>query len=208
MPENPPIEIEHWPWPIKIYTLGRFSILIDGKLLKFKRKTQQRPLELLKALIALGGHAVFKERLIDALWPEAEGDAGEQTFAMTLHRLRTIIGHGAIKREGSRLTFDNRLVWTDIWVVERLLNNAKRIGADHPEAGPFIEKITSFYQGSFLKYEETRPWMLPTRERLRDRLKRCLLLRRRHLSKIGAHDAAREVDDEMIHGMLEVDGGV
>jgi len=30
VPESPPVEAEAWPWPIKILTLGRFEVLLDG----------------------------------------------------------------------------------------------------------------------------------------------------------------------------------
>ncbi|HMA66584.1 MAG TPA: hypothetical protein VKO20_02085, partial [Desulfosalsimonadaceae bacterium] len=30
-PETPPLEIPNWPWPVKIYTLGRFALVRDGR---------------------------------------------------------------------------------------------------------------------------------------------------------------------------------
>jgi hypothetical protein len=51
----PSLEVDAWPWPIKIYSLGHFSVLKDGAPIRFARRTQKRPLELLQALIAFGG---------------------------------------------------------------------------------------------------------------------------------------------------------
>ena len=31
-PEEPPVDIDAWPWPVRIHTLGRFELLRDGKL--------------------------------------------------------------------------------------------------------------------------------------------------------------------------------
>ena len=58
VPENPPVHLENWPWPLKVYTLGQFLIYKDGQPLRFSRKAQKKPLELLQALIAAGarGH--------------------------------------------------------------------------------------------------------------------------------------------------------
>ena len=45
---NPPIdeiEIENWPWPIKLYTLGRFSLLVDDKPLQFSKRCRKSPLK-------------------------------------------------------------------------------------------------------------------------------------------------------------------
>lgn len=59
VPDNQYIYSEKWPWPLKIYTLGRFGIVKDGRHLlsnvQFQRKAKHRPVELLKAIIALGG---------------------------------------------------------------------------------------------------------------------------------------------------------
>ena len=55
VPEKPALHLENWPWPLKIFTLGRFELLKDGKPIQFARKAQEKPLALLKALIALGG---------------------------------------------------------------------------------------------------------------------------------------------------------
>ena len=74
VPESPPVEVEAWPWPIKIFTLGRFEVLRDGEPVRFARKVQRKPLALLKALIAFGGRTVREDLVMDALWPEAEGD--------------------------------------------------------------------------------------------------------------------------------------
>ncbi|MFO7838649.1 MAG: hypothetical protein R6X08_04010 [Desulfosalsimonadaceae bacterium] len=41
IPESPPLETESWPWPIKIYTLGRFTLVRDGKPLDFTDKKQR-----------------------------------------------------------------------------------------------------------------------------------------------------------------------
>jgi LuxR family maltose regulon positive regulatory protein len=42
--------------PVTIFTLGRFSLLINGEPADFGRKAPKRPLELLKVIIAQGGH--------------------------------------------------------------------------------------------------------------------------------------------------------
>ena len=67
IPEKPPLHLENWPWPLKIYTLGRFELSKDGKPLQFSGKVQKKPLLLLKAMIALGGKDIREERLRFAL---------------------------------------------------------------------------------------------------------------------------------------------
>lgn len=57
-------EVECWPWPVRIYTLGRLSVVIEGEPLIFEGKTQRKPLELLKAVLAHGGRAVDQGTLM------------------------------------------------------------------------------------------------------------------------------------------------
>ena len=92
IPDTPMQHIENWPWPIRIYTLGRFVIVKKGNPVKFHKKTQQKPMDLLKAIIALGGRDVSEEELTDLLWPDADGDSAHRVFDTTLYRLRHLLG--------------------------------------------------------------------------------------------------------------------
>lgn len=151
---------EAWPWPVKVYTLGRFELVVDGKPVTFGRKAQKRPLDLLKALIAFGGRDVRDTRVIEALWPEAEGDAARQALAMALKRLRTLLGRDeAVLLSERRLTLDPRLCWVDVWALERGLAQ----GAKDPDA---VAAPLALYRGSFLESDDAS-WALSLRERLR-----------------------------------------
>ena len=80
-------------YPVRIHTLGRFSVQLHHQQLHHqvvvtKQTRQQRPMELLQALIALGGRGISTELLSQLLWPDADGDAASTTFDVTLHRLR------------------------------------------------------------------------------------------------------------------------
>ena len=87
MPATPPVEVENWPWPVRVYTFGRFGIVKNGELIKFPRRAQQKPVEFLKTLIAFGGRDVSEAQLVDVLWPETDGDSAHRAFDTTLHRL-------------------------------------------------------------------------------------------------------------------------
>src|SRR6185295_3537527 len=79
-------------WPIRI----------------FARKVQKRPLELLQALLALGGTDVAVSTLTEALWSDAEGDAAYHAFENTLYRLRQLLGAaGALVLSGGKLSLDS-----------------------------------------------------------------------------------------------------
>ncbi|MBI5406972.1 MAG: hypothetical protein HZA18_04675 [Nitrospirae bacterium] len=188
VPDTPTQHIESWPWPIRIYTLGRFMILIDDSPVKFSRKMPKMTLELLKALIALGGRDVDEEDLTDLLWPDADGDGAHRVFETTLCRLRKLLGfEKAIELRGARLTIDSSHCWIDLWAFERLIGELnKEVNSGYTEKTTLLfEKAISLYQGGFLAGDEDNPRCASTRERLRDQLTRHICGMGRYLEQSG-----------------------
>jgi LuxR family maltose regulon positive regulatory protein len=185
-PDAAAVHIEHWPWPVRIYTLGRFTVLVDHTPVRSRRKAQHKPLELLKALIAQGGRDVGEDTLIELLWPDAEGDAARRAFDVTLHRLRKLLGNDqAVLLHERKLSLNNRLCWVDSWALERLLSETEAILAD-PHADPqgsalarYTERIQALYHGPFLGKDFAAAWAISQRERLRSRYLR-------HVTAAGA----------------------
>lgn len=107
---------ENWPYPIKIYTLRKFEIVKDGKLLEFSGKVQKKPLELLKLLIDCGGQTT-EGYISDALWPEAGGDMAHNSFKMAVSRLRNLIGKESIKYQDGKISLNPNCCWVDTLAV-------------------------------------------------------------------------------------------
>ncbi len=172
IPEKPLLHLKSWPWPLKIFTLGRFEILKDGKPLRFSRKVQEKPLQMLKVLISLGGKEVGEDLIEDILWPENEGDLSRQSFSTTLHRLRHLLGYEkSLERQEGTLTLNDRLCWVDIWAFEDLLRQAEeglRKGSTD-SAIRKMEKALEIYTGPFLSREADQPWAVSANERVRNK---------------------------------------
>jgi len=175
-PANP--DLEEWPWPVKVYTLGRFGLLEEDRPVEFGRKVQQKPLALLKALVALGGRDVPDGRLAEILWPEAEGDLAHKSFEVVLSRLRKLLGNEEtlVLKEG-HLSLSNRHCWVDVWAFARLPGQAEkaRKGGRGPEAIRLFEKALSLYRGPFLQSEDMACAASP-REKLRSGFLRAVAL--------------------------------
>ncbi|MBP7113625.1 MAG: winged helix-turn-helix domain-containing protein [Nitrosomonas sp.] len=155
-------ECDHWPWPIKIFTLGKFEIQRDDVPLRFPGKAQHKPLELLKYLCASGGKAVNQDRIIDALWPDSMGDAAEQALRTTLHRLRKLLRHDqAIVIEDKHLSLDFGYVWTDCGVFDHIAHH-QSVTNDRIS----LQQALNYYHGHFLE-GETSPWAITFRNQLR-----------------------------------------
>jgi len=183
--------------PVRVYTLGRFSVQVCGNALIHKQSRQQRPLELLQALIAFGGRDVGVELLCQALWPDADGDLAKNTFDVTLHRLRRLFGNNELfLLRDHRLTLNSQLAWVDAWLFERLVNHAERL---LPRTGePLVirqldrvnERLLTLYHGNFLERESANAWSLTMRERLRSKLLRHILDHGRIWEPLGEWERA------------------
>ena len=166
--------------PVRIHTLGRFSVQLQGRPLTGSvRPRYQRSLELLQALIALGGRDVHAELLSQALWPDAEGDKALNAFDVTLHRLRQLLGiESLLLVRERRLTLNSELAWVDAWTFERLVNHAERLlvrirePAVARQLARCEDRMLNLYQGAFLEREAAQTWSLSLRERLRSKLLR------------------------------------
>jgi ATP/maltotriose-dependent transcriptional regulator MalT len=177
-----PAHVENWPWPLMINTLGKFELHRDGKPLSFTGKSPKKPLELLMAIVSMGGENVRNERIKDRLWPDAEGDKAQSAFTSALSRLRTLIGKEmAVQVHDGMVSLDPRHCQVDVWAFEQLADLAeKRQDKGHDAVGdennPWAEKAIAMYGGPFLAEVEDQPWIIPMRERLSLRYRRLVML--------------------------------
>jgi ATP/maltotriose-dependent transcriptional regulator MalT/DNA-binding SARP family transcriptional activator len=192
LPDSTGQYADDWPWPIKVHTLGGFSLLTEGKPVPISGKAQKKPLDMLKAIISLGGGEAGEAQITDALWPDAAGDRGHKSFEITLHRLRKLCGteKGIVLQDG-KLSLDPRYCWVDAWALEKRIGEAeaewKRVErlsiwsgqeADMPgesEAAEITEKAVDLYAGHYLPADAGQPWTVSYRERLRSKYIRMIL---------------------------------
>ncbi len=156
---------KHWPWPLKIYTLGRFSILLNDQSLD----AETRPFDILKVLLAHGGRNVHEEKIMDALWPDVEGDQAQASFKTTLHRLRKVLGNlDVLILKNHQLSLNGDYVWVDTWVMSRLFESAQQSinTKDTAQSAELAGKLMQHYRGHFLA-SEPASWAIHQREGLR-----------------------------------------
>jgi LuxR family transcriptional regulator, maltose regulon positive regulatory protein len=163
----------------RVHVLGRFRLLMGDTPITVPPRLR-KPRELLQALIALGGTEVSAGALIDALWPDSEGDAAYHALESALYRLRQLLGaRDAIRMEGGKVSLNRDQLWVDMWEFEEELRRPLDPKADNVER---IGRLRRLYQGHFLQHEAEKPWVLRARQELRDGLLRAL------------HDAARQCE--------------
>jgi DNA-binding SARP family transcriptional activator len=159
------IHLDLWPWPIRVRTLGKFEILLDGVALEFASRVPKKSLALLKLLVALGPKDVPEQQIIDALWPDHEGDAGHNALKITLMRLRRLLeDHDAVRQLGGKLSINRKRCWVDAWAFEHRLAQS---GTHGQSATQELERALALYGGAFLPEDADVSWFMATRERLR-----------------------------------------
>lgn len=170
-------------FPIRIYTLGRAGLVVDGTSIVFNGKAQRRPLSLLYCLIAQGGRNVPLTRLYRAIWEAPEAVAPPRgSLDTAIYRLRRLLRHAdAIRLGNGGLSLDASICWVDAWAFERLLGESMQ-SADPLTMATRIEQALDLYQGEFLADlnadmrlgDSNNAWALAARERLRSRLLRLV----------------------------------
>jgi ATP/maltotriose-dependent transcriptional regulator MalT/DNA-binding SARP family transcriptional activator len=174
----------HWPWPLRVHTLGRFEVLNDGQPLEFSRKAPKKTLALLKAIIAFGGQNVREQLLLDAFWSDEEGDVAARSLTAALHRLRGLLGDNeAVIQQGGTLSLNPVRVWVDVWGLEEQLARGNALDS---------ETLLDLYRGSFLVEDEGEPWSVTMRERLRGKFIHALVGQAQQLESAGRFDQAIE----------------
>lgn len=166
---------DKWPWPVKIYTLGRFCLLIGDKPLQFATKAQQKPLELLKVIISFGGREIGKNKLIDHLWPDTDGDKAMRALDTTLHRLRKLVGlDQIIIVQDRKLLLNPQLCWLDSWALDKTFGQMDTLAGQTEltcdEAISLLQQVLALYQGDFLHNDDGPDCIISYRDRLRSKL--------------------------------------
>jgi DNA-binding SARP family transcriptional activator len=154
VPPDPDKVSEPWPWPVKISALGGLQIETATADSSVSRKTEKRPLQLLKILLAAGTTGLLVEQVIEDLCPERGGKSAYNIYSVTLHRLRQRLGQERyLLSDGGVLRLNRHFCWVDTWEFSRLCRqrNPHSAGIDSTEQqARKLERAIELYQGRFL----------------------------------------------------------
>ena len=166
-----------WPWSVRLRLLGAFECETAAPLPATSgAKAPAKPMALLR-LIALheadGGVAASTVAL--ALWPGEGREGREKALETTLARLRKLLGRAdAILLHEHRLRLHPGRVWCDWPALLRRLDRIEAAPGD--SVGRGWDEVFSLWRGPLLGDEaDDAAWLLPWRERLRNRLAAALL---------------------------------
>ncbi|MCC6194142.1 MAG: AAA family ATPase [Burkholderiales bacterium] len=176
-----------WPFRLRVSVLGKFELRRDGEPVRFTGKAQQRPLDVLKFVVASGTKGVDADQLTAALWPDADGAAAKSSFDSALFRLRKLLDvDDAIELSSGQVSLSRSLVRTDVTALEAAL--------DYGDAAPAMaaRRLLDAYPGPLLDGDEAA-WIARPRDALRSRFVRTLMELGAALERAGDWTTAIDV---------------
>jgi LuxR family maltose regulon positive regulatory protein len=188
----PSLEVECWPWPVRVYTLGGFDVRKNDAAIRFTRKAQKKPLQLLKLLIALGGRGASTSVLAEILWEDSAEDTTRHSLDMAISRLRKLLDNdNAILVQEGKVSINDKLIWVDAWAFERIAGKCETLQEDADM--DLAREAIARYNGPFLVGEEEVTWPLACRDRLRSRYLRLVGAYGATLERLGQWKRAVEI---------------
>jgi DNA-binding SARP family transcriptional activator len=170
---------------LHVRDLGPLQVTLGGKPLASEGRASQRARELLVFLLAHPRGAT-KEEVGVAFWPDATTEQVKNSFHVTLHRLRKLLGGSeTVAADGARYciavpyTVDSRRFESE------LASALRQADAER------LEAALALYTGDFLQGEDAGEWCLPIRAHLRQlHLRGLFALAQAHESRGRYTDAA------------------
>ncbi len=172
-----PAELSFHPgYTLRVHALGRFAVgrgddpISDGEWRREKARQ-------LFQLLLLSRHESFvpRERIAAQLWPEADEEAAERQFKVSLNALQRALEPGRpprtatlfVQRRGSAYGLNpDAPLWFDVDVFERLVAQAEQ-EADDDTALEAYRQALALYHGDLLPDHLYEDWCREDQERLR-----------------------------------------
>ncbi len=179
---------------LEIRMLGGVEFRVNGVEISAQAWTTRRARELVLLVALSRQHRLTRDEVVDALWPQLDGDAGGANLRKAAHFARQALGlpDALALREGRAALLPTGTVVTDVVRFEQAADTAlTRGGAD--ECG----FAADLYAGDLLPDAPYEPWLEAARVRLRGKFLR--LLRAAGRMEQLAHE---EPSDEQAHQAL------
>ena len=179
----------HQPPPVWIELLGEFRVVLrksPSESLKFRSHTAER---LLASLALRLGHSILKSDLVDALWPDSDGDRQSQNLRKAISDVRRALGSPSLLlAQADRHWLDADSVRTDVADFKQLTNAG--LEGDEPETN--LRKAAQIYAGPLVSdYQE--PWFHVHRMELEERFGQTIEHLIHLLLSSGNHDDALRI---------------
>lgn len=157
---------------IEIYTLGKFKVKYNGKVISPKEKVNSKPWLFFKYLITKKEKNLHSEVISNDLWPKKQIKNPKHAITNLVYRLRKKINKFKNKKDENYIINSNGTCffnqesnyWLDIEQFIELSKKAESIKGFHQEqAISLYKKAINLYKGDYLPELPYQEWVIPHR---------------------------------------------
>jgi DNA-binding SARP family transcriptional activator len=184
--------LEQWPWRLSLRGFGEFTVRVDDEPWSTSgARVSQRPLDLLRLLLAQGGVSMPVATALDALWPEADHEQQRKAFDVALLRLRRALGDDTLLTlDAGQLHLDRERCWSDVAALAAADWSVAAHGHDSAALLTLAQRLLQLVRAPLLDGLDAS-WVLAARERARRRFVLALAPIAERLETLAPADAAR-----------------
>ena len=166
MPSAAPHPTPDAPGHLRVTLLGGFAASVNGTEIPADRWPALRATHLVQLLSLQPRHRAARDRVIDALWPQLEPDAGAANLRKALHHARQALGRhdSLVQQAGELVLWPSGTLTVDADAFEQSADAALRLR--DPAA---CADAAHAYTGLVLPGARFEAWTEPARERLHAR---------------------------------------
>jgi len=185
---------------ICIYTLGKFYVYHDQKVLNESSSQSRRMWVIFMFLLSNRGKSFFPETILGNIWPEKEYSDPSMILRAQMFRLRHALDEGPAKNsladnimlsQGSYIWEEKTAYWLDVDELESLAGEAGEIVDVNPEqAINLYRKAIALYKGPYLSELSFSEWLEPIRSYYHDIYMECVL---NLIKLLKGRDAHKEI---------------
>lgn len=161
---------------IQVQTLGSFQLWRTSTPVNTKEWGRDVSVQLFQFFVTnRHWHGLHKEQIIDRIWPDLDGKAGQQNFKVALHGLSKVLEPDRksrteskyIIRQGPTYHLDFADIWLDVESLDQLVALGNQTLTDQPHlAKRAYREAIELYKGSFLPSRLYDDWSSEERERI------------------------------------------
>lgn len=161
---------------IRVNTLGKFEMVINGHSLSDKDWGRDKTLQLIQFFITNRHQfGLHKEVIIDRIWNVDDMDQGGRDFKVALHGIRKVMEPNRksrteasyISRQGSTYKLETENIWIDVDALDFYVKLGNQAIANNKElAIEIFNEVINLYHGIYLPNRMYEDWSAAERERL------------------------------------------
>ena len=153
---------------LKVYMLGKFSMVYGDKTISFRRSTSTKALKLLQILLHNSGErgGIPRNQLLEDLFGREEVSDAANNLRVTVHRLKKILSdtelpeYDYILIENGIYKWDSPMeTWVDVNEFTRYVK-AGEAQTDKDRSIEYLKKACFLYRGEFLPALSGEDWVI------------------------------------------------